>query len=54
MKKTSTSRRLAFAFETVTSRLPDKQERRILSELLRTLEKNYRDVLNWRLRFAVE
>ena len=43
LKKTSTSRRLAFAFETVTSRLPDKQERRILSELLRTLEKNYRE-----------
>ena len=43
IEETRTSRRLALAFETVTSRLPDKQERRILSDLLRTLEKNYRE-----------
>jgi len=42
-EETRTSRRLAFAFETVTSKLPDKEERRILSDLLRTLEKNYRE-----------
>ncbi len=35
------SQRLAFAYETVTSKLPDQQERQILSDLLRTLQKSY-------------
>jgi len=33
--------RLAFAFETVTSKLPDEKEQRILSDLLRALQQSY-------------
>jgi len=42
-KETRSAQRLAFAYETVTSKLPDEKERRILSNLLRTLQKSYRE-----------
>ncbi|MBT5379108.1 MAG: DUF1553 domain-containing protein [Opitutae bacterium] len=35
------SRRLAFVYETVTSKLPDEKERQVLANLVRNLEKNY-------------
>ncbi|MDE0822045.1 MAG: DUF1553 domain-containing protein, partial [Opitutales bacterium] len=34
-------RRLAFVYETVTSKLPDEKERQVLANLVRNLEKNY-------------
>ena len=34
---------ICIAYETVTSKLPDEKERRILSNLLRTLQKSYRE-----------
>jgi hypothetical protein len=33
--------RLTFAYETVTSKLPDEKERKVLSALVSSLEKNY-------------
>ena len=33
--------RLDFAYETVTSKLPDEKERKVLSDLVSSLEKNY-------------
>ena len=41
IEETRASQRLAFAFETVTSKLPDVRERRILSDLLAALQKSY-------------
>jgi hypothetical protein len=41
IKETRASQRLAFAFETVTSKLPDEKERQILSDLLQALQKSY-------------
>ena len=38
---TDGSRRLAFAYETVTSKLPDEKERQVLDDLARNLQKNY-------------
>jgi len=35
------SKRLAFAYETVTSKLPDEKERKVLSGLVSSLEANY-------------
>ncbi|MBT3636356.1 MAG: DUF1553 domain-containing protein [Opitutae bacterium] len=35
------SGRLDFAYETVTSKLPDEKERKVLSDLVSSLEKNY-------------
>ena len=34
-------KRLAFVYETVTSKLPDEKERQVLSDLVRNLQKNY-------------
>jgi hypothetical protein len=34
-------RRLAFVYETVTSKLPDEKERQVLANLIRNLEKKY-------------
>jgi hypothetical protein len=38
---TDLSKRLAFVYETVTSKLPDEKERQVLSDLVRNLQKNY-------------
>ena len=40
-KEMTGAQRLAFAYETVTSKLPDEKERQILSDLLLTLQKSY-------------
>ena len=36
-------KRLAFVYETVTSKLPDEKEQKVLSDLVRNLQKNYLD-----------
>jgi hypothetical protein len=41
VEATDVSKRLAFAYETVTSKLPDEKERQLLSDLVRNLQKNY-------------
>jgi len=41
LRTKDSSKRLAFAYETVTSKLPDEKERKVLSELVNSLEKNY-------------
>jgi hypothetical protein len=41
IKETRAAQRLVFAFETVTSKLPDEKERQILSDLLLALQKSY-------------
>jgi hypothetical protein len=38
---TDLSKRLAFVYETVTSKLPDEKERQVLSNLMQNLTKNY-------------
>jgi hypothetical protein len=38
---TDESKRLVFVYETVTSKLPDEKERKVLSDLTRNLQKNY-------------
>jgi hypothetical protein len=38
---TNGPRRLAFTYETVTSKLPDEKERQVLDDLVRNLHKNY-------------
>jgi hypothetical protein len=38
---TNGPRRLAFTYETVTSKLPDEKERQVLDDLVRNLQKNY-------------
>jgi len=43
LKKTSPQQRLEFAYETVTSKLPDKQEQTILLNLVKNLQENYFD-----------
>jgi hypothetical protein len=41
LKKTSPQQRLAFAYETVTSKLPDEKEQAILLNLAKSLQANY-------------
>ena len=43
-KEATVSQRIAFAYETITSRLPDKQEQETLYELLQSLYQTYSDV----------
>jgi len=38
---TDESKRLVFVYETVTSKLPDEKERKVLSDLTRNLQENY-------------
>ena len=42
-KEATVSQRIAFAYETITSRLPDKQEQETLYELLQSLYQTYSD-----------
>ena len=41
LKKTSPAQRLEFAYETVTSKLPDEKEQSILLNLAKSLQANY-------------
>ena len=40
-KKANLAQRIAFAFETVTSKLPDQKEQVMLSDLLKSLQSSY-------------